>query len=151
MRLMGIDLGEARIGIALSDPTGTVASPLEVLEATGDEEADIGRLLALGVRYGVEGFVVGLARTLKGTEEVAAARTAEFARRLAEVSGKPTYVWDERLTTVQAERSMLADGVKRRDRRRLVDKVAAALILQSYLDARHGSLQEEKPISKADP
>jgi putative Holliday junction resolvase len=151
MRLIGVDLGEKRIGLALSDPTGSVASPLTVLEATGDMEQDIARIVELAERHGAEGFVVGLALTLKGTEEMAAARTAEFARRLSKASGKPTRVWDERLTTRQAEKAMLADGLSREVRHQRIDKVAAALILQSYLDVRQGSLEPETPTSKADP
>ncbi len=151
MRLMGIDLGEKRIGVALSDPSGTVASPLEVLQATGDDDTDVARLVALAERHRAEGFVVGLPRTLRGTEEQAAARTADFVRRLAAASGKPTAVWDERLTTVQAERALLADGVRRHARRQRIDKVAAALILQSYLDAHHGPLEPDAPTDKADP
>lgn len=151
MRLMGIDLGEKRIGVALSDPGGMVASPLSVLQATGDDATDVARLVALAEQHQAEGFVVGLPRTLRGTEEQAAARAADFVRRLAEASGKPTAVWDERLTTAQAERTLIRDGLRGPARRQRVDKVAAALILQSYLDAHHGPLEPDAPTDKADP
>lgn len=151
MRLAGVDVGKTRIGIALSDPTGTVASPLTVVQATGDLKADAATVADIGARHGAEGFVVGLPYTLTGREEAAAAEAARFAQALAEASGKPTVVWDERLTTAQAERAMLEDGVRRQARRERIDKVAAALILQSYLDAHHGSIDPEAPTDKPDP
>ncbi|MCD6352544.1 MAG: Holliday junction resolvase RuvX [Armatimonadetes bacterium] len=151
MRLLGVDLGEKRIGLAVSDPTGMVASPVEVLEATGTDEQDVQRVIEAAERHGADGFVVGLPRSLRGTDEAAAARALAFAKLLSERSGKKAAVWDERLTTVQAERALLNDGVRRRARREKVDKVAAALILQSYLDAHHGSIEPEAPTSKADP
>ena len=151
MRLMGIDLGEKRIGLALSDASAIVASPLAVIPASGDDEADAQRVAEVASQHQVGEFVIGLARTLSGTEEQAAARAARFAQVLSEVSGKPVRLWDERLTTAQAERAMIEAGVRRAKRRESVDKVAAALILQSYLDAHHGQIEPEAPTDKDDP
>jgi putative Holliday junction resolvase len=143
MRVMAIDLGEKRIGLALSDPSGTVALPLAVVPAVGGGK-DAENIARLGAQYEVGCFVVGLPRTLRNQEGAAAARARAFAEHLRQVSGRPVVVWDERLTTAQAQRVLLADGLRRFQRRARVDKLAAALILQSYLDA-HASPQIPPP------
>lgn len=135
-RILGVDFGERRIGVALSDPTATVASPLSVVERVGprkDANA-IGRLVE---REGVVTVVVGLPRTLDGDERRSAEEARAFADRIRRrLPGLPVHLWDERLTTAQAEREMIADGARRSRRRQRVDAVAATLILQSWLDAR---------------
>ena len=151
MRVMGVDVGTKRIGVALSDPTGKIASPLTVIEVAEDEAENVRRVAELARQHGAELIVVGLPRTLRGTEEQAAQAASEFASRLAEASGLRVVLWDERLTTAQAERAMLEAGMRRERRRQQVDKVAAAVILQSYLDAHHGQIDPETPTSQADP
>ena len=140
-RVLGVDLGSRRIGLALSDPSGVLASPLEVLERAADHAADHAVIVGRAHDEGAERIVVGLPRSLSGDEGPAArAARAEVAElRLVAGRGLPIELHDERLTTVSAERRIReADGLdsrRRRRRREPVDAAAAAEILQSYLDA----------------
>lgn len=127
---MALDPGTARIGVAVSDPLRIVASPVAVLPAEGFEA----RLRELCDEYRPVLVVVGLPVGLAGTEGPSAARAREFAARVADVVGVEVEVFDERFTTATAEAAMLEGGVRRRDRRRKLDKVAAAVILRNYLD-----------------
>lgn len=150
MRVLALDVGERRIGLAISDPDGRVAVPLDTLERRG-EDADLEALVRLVEREGVQAVVVGLPLSLDGSLGRQAALTQEFARRLAKVISPPLEMWDERLSSVAAERSLAAPGAAqgrerrrpRGDRRRpsrrrqgAQDALAAALVLQSYLDSR---------------
>ena len=137
MRFLGIDLGERRIGIALSDEDGIIASPLGTVERTGDRAAarEIARLVC---EREVGEIVLGLPLRLDGTEGPAALGARAFAERLRAQVDRPIHLWDERMTTVLAERAMIEGGARREERREKVDRVAAALILQSFLDARPG-------------
>lgn len=132
-RLMGIDLGTKTIGLALSDVTRLVASPLETIRRTRFGP-DSDRLLALVVEHGVAGLVLGLPRNLDGTEGPRAQATRAFARNFNQCSVLPILLWDERLTTVAAERMLIAADASRKRRSALIDKIAAALILQGALD-----------------
>ncbi len=134
MRILGLDHGERRIGVALSDPTGTIASPHSVIDRRGDDVA--GALRSLIDEYGVELIVVGLPLQLSGEEGISAQAARAFADDVAEESGLPVALQDERYTTVTAEEALLEGGVRRRRRREVRDKVAAAVMLQSYLDSR---------------
>lgn len=138
MRALAVDLGDVRIGLAVSDPAGLVATPLETLPVR-DAQA-VGRIVddlaEVAERTGAEVVVVGLPRALSGEEGPAAQRARAVAERLERVTALPVHLWDERFTTVEAERSMLAQGAKRRQRRAVVDRVAATLMLQAFLDAR---------------
>lgn len=144
MRALGVDLGDVRIGLALSDPEGRVATPLETLTVRDpkDLEGIVASLADAARRHGVETVVVGLPRSLAGDEKEPAQRAREIAARVEQVSGLEVHLWDERLTTVEAERTMLAQGAKRRERRAALDRVAATLLLQTFLDAMHGGEQE---------
>ena len=134
-RVMGLDYGERRIGIALSDPLGLTAQPLTTLERTSLDR-DLDALAALLRRHGVRRIVIGLPLSLKG-ERGERARAAEgFGRRLQRATGVPVESWDERLTSVQAERALLEGDVSRKRRREVIDRTAAVFILQSWLDAR---------------
>jgi len=134
---MGLDYGEKRIGVALSDPLGLTAQPLTTLERTSLER-DLDALAALQQRHEVRRVVIGLPLSLKG-ERGDRARAAEgFGRRLERRTGVPVEAWDERLTSVQAERALLEGDVSRKRRRELIDRTAAVFILQSWLDA-HGA------------
>lgn len=137
--MLGVDYGESRVGLAVSDATGAIAMPLEVLDGKGSLEADAAAVADVARREKAEKIVVGLPRRLSGEEGVAAQRAAEFAHLLEVASGLPVVLWDERLTTAMAQRALIAADVSRAGRRSRVDKVAAALILQSYLDAHHGT------------
>lgn len=138
-RILGLDLGTRRIGVALSDPTGMVASPLLTLPHRSLRR-DVERVAALCREYGVEGIAVGWPRNMDGTSGPAARQAEEFARALRRAVSVPVDLWDERLSTAAAERVLLQGDVRRDRRRDLRDRVAAALILQAHLDARARSL-----------
>lgn len=133
---IGLDIGTRRVGVAVSDPTGIIAHPLTTLAAGAGGALPLQELRALVEERDVAGIVVGLPRRLDGTigPEVAAAEAA--AEELEATLGVEVVLWDERLTSVEAERVLIEAGVRRRERRGATDRVAAALILQSYLDSR---------------
>ncbi len=133
MRILGLDPGEKRIGIAMSDPSETIASPLDVLQSRGTDAniRSIGRLVR---EHDVGKVVVGLAISLDGGISSQARRAQAFAERLAEALNVPVELSDERLSSVAAERAMVEGGAKRAKRREKRDAVAAAIILQGYLD-----------------
>ena len=135
MRLLGLDVGDARVGVAVSDPTGTVATPVSVLDAR-TLDADLRPLARLVEDYEAEAIVVGLPLTLSGEEGPQALAVRERAERWSGRLGTPLVFWDERLTTSQARRSLSEAGLDERASRKAVDMVAAALILQTYLDSR---------------
>jgi len=134
-RILGIDMGTKRIGLAVSDPLGITAQGLEVWVRRG-READLNHLLEVARNYGVHRMVVGLPRHLNGQPGAAAPEIMEFAGVLGEALGVEIIFWDERLTTVAAERLLIQADVSRRRRRQVVDQLAAVLILQSYLDSQ---------------
>jgi putative Holliday junction resolvase len=139
-RVMGLDYGEKRIGVALSDPLGLTAQPLTTLERTSLEQ-DLDALAALQVKHEVRRVVIGLPLSLKG-ERGDRARAAEgFGRRLERRTGVPVEAWDERLTSVQAERALLEGDVSRKRRREVIDRTAAVFILQSWLDAHAAAIR----------
>ncbi len=135
MRLIGLDVGEARIGVAVSDPTGTLASAREVL-ARRPEALALQAIARLVEEEEAGAIIVGLPRSLSGELHNQAALVQEFADKLRKAVQVPVEFWDERLSTVAAEREMRAAGTKRERRKAMIDAVAAAIILQSYLDAR---------------
>ena len=135
MRVMGLDVGGKRIGIALSDETGTIAQGKGVYRRRGLEE-DLRFLAGKAREWGVERIVVGLPLNMDGTEGEGARGAREFAEALERVAKIPVELWDERLTTAEAERVLLEADLSRRKRREIRDQLAAVLILQSWLDAR---------------
>jgi putative Holliday junction resolvase len=130
---MALDLGEKTVGLAVSDELELTANPRGVLRRDGREMDEILRRVA---DEGVEELIVGLPISMSGQEGAQAERARAFADALAARSPAPVRTWDERLTTVQAERLMIAADVRRADRRRRIDQAAAALILESYLRYR---------------
>lgn len=136
MRALGIDLGAKRIGIAVSDRSGTIASPLLVLQRTGSVAQDHKRIAALVVEEEAERVVVGLPLSMSGEMGRAAQAAVAEAEALATVVGVPVETYDERLTTVTADRALMEFKMKADARRRVVDKVAAAVMLQAWLDGR---------------
>jgi putative pre-16S rRNA nuclease len=132
-RLLGLDVGTKTVGLALSDVTRTIASGLATLARTKFSR-DAPHLLELAREHGVGGFVVGLPVSLDGTEGPRAQATRAFARGLAKLTPLPMLLWDERLTTAAAERTLLDADMSRRRRAQVIDKVAATLILQGALD-----------------
>ncbi len=135
MRALGLDLGERRVGVAVCDSAGTVATPVETLVRSGEAETDL-RAIADQVReWQAEIVVVGLPLSLDGTEGPAAKAARAEIDRLDRLLSVPVVSYDERLTTVIAERSLMEQQMKGPRRRGVVDQVAAAVILQSWIDA----------------
>ncbi len=135
-RVLGVDLGERRIGLAVSDPSATVASPHSVLTRTGSAARDYRAVVEIAHEILATHIVVGLPRSLSGAEGPAARGVRREVEALRGVAGAELVVelHDERFSTVIAERALVGAGVRRRARRAVVDKVAAAVMLQSYLE-----------------
>ena len=135
MRALGLDIGSVRIGVAVSDPSGCVASPVAVLDAKG-LAGDLRPLLRLVEDYETECLVVGLPLTLSGDEGPQAEVVRAEAERLASAVGLPVEYADERLSSEEARRCMASSGMSEKEMRGAVDKIAAAIILQGWLDAQ---------------
>lgn len=135
MRIGGLDVGDKTIGVALSDELGWTAQGLEVIRRKALEQ-DLSRLAEIARQYGVQRWVVGMPRNMNGTYGPRAELTRAFMKALEERLGLPVESWDERLTTVAAQRLLIEADVSRAKRRQVIDKMAAAVILQGYLDAR---------------
>lgn len=136
MRALGLDLGSRRIGVAVSDRSGTIATPLTVLPRGRARHDDHRRIAQLVAEEEAECVVVGLPRSMSGALGPAARAAMSEIGVLATVVGVPVETYDERMTTVTAERMLADHGVRGQARRQVVDKVAAAVILQAWLDAR---------------
>ena len=134
-RAVGLDLGTRRIGVALCDSAGTLATPYEVVQRSGDRQRDHRRIAELVAEAEAEVVVVGLPLSLDGSVGPAAAGVQAEVAELREHLGVPVEVWDERLSTVEAGRRLQSAGVPGRKRRHVIDQVAATVILQSWLDA----------------
>jgi putative holliday junction resolvase len=134
MRVLGIDLGTKRIGVALSDSGGLVATPYEVIDRSSPAR-DRRRILELASETGAERIIVGLPLSLDGSIGPAARAALDEAAALRTTTDLPVETYDERLTTVTADRSLRAMNVRGRARRQVIDKVAAAVILQAWLDS----------------
>ena len=135
MRILGIDYGEKRTGLAISDPLGITAQPLPTVEGLSMEEL-LKKISEIATEKEVEEIVVGLPRNMNGTVGKAGERVMDFAARLEAEAGCRVMVEDERLTTMMADRALTALGEKPKARRRKLDRMAAQLILQSYLDRK---------------
>lgn len=131
---MGIDLGEVRIGIAVSDPLGMTAQGVEVIRRAS-EEKDLYRLGELLKQYEIQKIVLGFPKNMNGTIGPRGEITQQFAKLLEDTFELPVILWDERLSTVAAERMLIEADVRRDKRKKVVDKMAAAIILQNYLDS----------------
>ena len=143
MRALGIDLGSKRIGVALSDSGGTLATPYEVVPRSGDPTRDHRRIAQLAEEAGALVLVVGLPLRLDGTPGPAATAATEEAAALGAATGLPVELWDERLTTVTADRDLRSLDLKTPARRKVVDKVAASVMLQAWLDHRRLTAHED--------
>lgn len=135
-RVLALDFGSRRIGVAMSDPLGITAQQLPAIRREGDRR-DIDAIANLAVEYQVETVVIGLPVRSDGTEGTQAARARAFGDKVRDRLGVPVVTWDERLTTAQAERYLIEAGVRREKRKEVRDSLAAALLLQSVLDARN--------------
>jgi putative Holliday junction resolvase len=145
MRCLGLDLGSKRIGVALCDPDERVATPLTVVERSKSRAHDHANIAKLVAEYEVEAVVVGLPLNMSGKVTAAAQSAKEETEQLRAALGIPVHLHDERLTTVTADRSLMEMEMKADARRRVVDKVAAAVMLQAYLDHRRTERRMEAP------
>jgi putative holliday junction resolvase len=139
---LGLDVGNRRIGVAVSDELGLTAQPVLTLERHHNRRDDLRSLARLARRFGVVGIVVGNPVHLSGDISPQAAKTQLFAAELGELSGLPIYLWDERLTSREAHQILYEAGRPRQEHRRVVDQVAATLILRSFME-------EQKTIASA--
>ncbi|MDO3409033.1 Holliday junction resolvase RuvX [Saccharibacillus sp. CPCC 101409] len=135
MRLLGLDYGDRRIGVAVSDAFGWTAQGIETVQRREDG-SHMQRIAELAALHEVGEIVVGLPKNMNGTIGPRGELCIEFAETLKELLGLPVHLWDERLTTVSAERTLLEADVSRKKRKQVVDKIAAGLILQNYLDSK---------------
>lgn len=141
MRVLGLDPGSRRIGVALSDELGLTAQPLTTVERASEAET-VERIRVALAGAEVDLAVVGLPVRLDGTEGGSARAARRFAAAVSEGLGVEVELWDERLTSVQADRLLVEAGVRREGRKGLTDRVAAAIMLQSFLDAKRGWASE---------
>lgn len=133
MRIMSLDVGSRTIGIACSDALLMTAQGIETIRRTSLEK-DFNRLQELIAEYEVHELVVGMPKNMNGTKGERAEKTEEFVEKMKEVIDLPASYWDERLSTVMAERQLIAADVSRKKRKSVIDKMAAVVILQGYLD-----------------
>lgn len=147
MRVLGLDYGTKTVGVAVSDPLGLTAQPLETVERKSANKLrqTLARIESIiedynerGNQEKVELIVLGYPKNLSGTEGTRCEATQGFKADLERRTGLPVVLWDERLTTVEAERILIDSGVRRENRKTYIDKMAAAVILQNYLDATGG-------------
>ncbi|HIT66499.1 MAG TPA: Holliday junction resolvase RuvX [Candidatus Merdisoma merdipullorum] len=137
MRILGLDFGSRTVGVAVSDPLGITAQPVEIVRRKSENKLrqTLARIEELAKEYQAERFVLGLPKNMNNTLGERAEKSLEFKAMLERRTGLPVVMWDERLTTVAANRAMMEGGVRREDRGRYVDALAAVLILQGYLDS----------------
>ena len=142
MRIMGLDFGSKTVGVAISDPLLITAQGIEIIRRKEENKLrqTLARIEELIVEYGVEEIVLGYPKNMNNTEGVRVELTKEFQDKLERRTGLPVYLWDERLTTVAADKAMMEAGIRREERKEHVDRIAASFILQGYLDKRAAGL-----------
>ena len=138
MRIMGLDFGAKTVGVAISDPLLITAQGIEIIRRKEDNKLrkTLARIEELIVEYEVEEIVLGLPKHMNDTLGIRVELSYEFKEKLERRTGLPVHMWDERLTTVAADKAMIEAGLRREERKEHVDKVAAVFILQGYLDLR---------------
>ena len=138
MRIMGLDFGSKTVGVAISDALLITAQGIEIIRRKEENKLrqTLARIEELIVQYEVEEIVLGLPKNMNATEGERVALTMEFKEKLERRTGLPVHMWDERLTTVAADRAMMEAGIRRENRKDYVDMIAATLILQGFLDRR---------------
>lgn len=142
-RYLGLDVGTKRIGVAVSDELGLTAQPVLTLERKRSPRDDLRSLARLARRFDVAGIVVGHPLHLSGEHSARAAKAEAFGAQLGELTGLPIHLWDERLTTHEAHQILYEAGRPRQQHRKVVDQVAATLILQSFLESREQGKREQ--------
>ena len=137
MRIMGLDYGTKTVGVAVSDPLGITAQAVETVTRKDENKLrkTLARIESLATEYGVEKFVIGFPKHMKNDIGERAEKALEFGEMLKRRTGIEIVMWDERLTTVEAERTLMESGVRRENRKQYVDQIAAVFILQGYLDS----------------
>ena len=137
MRIMGLDYGSKTIGVAVSDPLGLTAQGIETIHRKDENKLrkSLARIEELVREYEVETIVLGFPKNMNNTIGDGAVKSLELKDVLERRTGLPVVMWDERLTTVEANRTLMESGVRREDRGKYVDKIAAVFILQGYLDS----------------
>ncbi len=133
-RVLGIDYGEKRIGLALSDPSGVVATPWQVVPAEPSQARTVERIAALAREAKAQQVVIGLPLRMDGSDGPAAEHVRRFGAQLQEALGLPLHYCDERFSTRTAEQALIAGGTRRQRRKQVVDKLAAQIILQHFLE-----------------
>ena len=138
MRIMGLDFGSKTVGVAISDSLLMTAQGIEIIRRKEENKLrqTLARIEELILEYEVQEIVLGCPKNMNGTEGVRVELTEEFKDKLERRTGLPVILWDERLTTVAADRTMMEAGIRRENRKEYVDKIAATLILQGDLDRR---------------
>jgi len=145
MRIMGLDFGSKTVGVAISDPLLITAQGVEINRRKEENKLRqaLARIEELIVEYGGEEIVLGLPKNMNATEGARVELTNEFREKLERRTGLPVTMWDERLTTVAADKAMMEAGIRRENRKDYVDMIAATLILQGYLDLRSNQAARE--------
>ncbi|MBS7341479.1 MAG: Holliday junction resolvase RuvX [Suilimivivens sp.] len=145
MRIMGLDFGSKTVGVAISDPLLITAQGIEIIRRKEENKLrqTLARIEELIEEYEVKEIVLGLPKNMNDTLGPRVDLTLEFKEKLERRTGLPVHTWDERLTTVSADRTMMEAGIRRENRKEYVDKIAAVLILQGFLDCRGRKQGEE--------
>ena len=151
MRIMGLDYGSRTVGVAVCDPLGITAQTVETITRRDENKLrqTIARIETLAAEYGVERIVLGYPKNMNNTLGDRAKKSEELKAALERRTGLPVVLWDERLTTVAAERVLMESGVRREHRKESVDQIAAAMILQGYLDRMAMEKKDEKEAADA--
>ena len=146
IRIMGLDFGSKTVGVAVSDPLGITAQGIEIVRRTSENKLrkTLARIEALVAEYQVTEFVQGLPKNMNNTSGERVEKTMEFKAMLERRTGLPVHMWDERLTTVAADRTLIEAGVRRENRKEYVDMLAAVYILQGYLDSLERKKNDEE-------
>lgn len=137
MRIMGLDYGSKTVGVAVSDPLGLTAQGIETIVRKEENKLrqTLARIETLAKEYEVEKIVLGLPKNMNNTIGERAEKSLEFKAMLERRTGLSVVMWDERLTTVEAERTLMESNIRREERKKYIDKIAAVFILQGYLDS----------------
>lgn len=137
MRIMGLDYGSKTVGVAISDPTGTIATGIEIIRRKDENHLrqTLARIEELIGEYEVSEIVLGLPKNMNNSEGTRVELTMDFKDKLERRTALPVHMYDERLTTVIADKTMMEQGVRRENRKEFVDKIAATIILQDYLNS----------------
>ena len=150
IRIMGLDFGSKTVGVAVSDPLGITAQGIEIVRRTSENKLrkTLARIEALVAEYQVTEFVLGLPKNMNNTSGERVEKTMEFKAMLERRTGLPVHMWDERLTTVAADRTLIEAGVRRENRKEYVDMLAAIYILQGYMDYCRMLEQKDKDVEE---